>query len=101
MSVAGTFECITKTPMGEQKSTLIIIPDESGSAFTGTNATEMGTLELADGVIEGDRITWSMKMTVPMPMTLTGEAIIDGDTITGKVKAGLFGTSPMSGKRIA
>ena len=38
-------------------------------------------------------------MTVPMPMTLEGEATIDGDALTGSVKAGAFGTFPMSGTR--
>jgi hypothetical protein len=42
-----------------------------------------------------------MKMTVPMPMTLEGEATVDGDTITGGVKAGAFGTFPMTGTRKA
>ena len=41
-----------------------------------------------------------MNMTVPMPMTLEGEATIDGDSITGGVKAGAFGTFPMSGSRV-
>jgi hypothetical protein len=42
-----------------------------------------------------------MAMTVPMPMTLEGTATVDGDTITGSVKAGAFGTFPMTGTRIS
>jgi hypothetical protein len=40
-----------------------------------------------------------MKMTVPMPMTLEGEATVDGDTLTGTVKAGAFGSFPINGTR--
>jgi len=40
-------------------------------------------------------------MKVPMPMTLECDATVDGDTITGGVKAGMFGTSPLSGTRAA
>ncbi len=99
MSVAGTYECITKTPMGDQKSDVTINVD--GDTFTGSNVGAMGSMELEDGKVDGNKLTWSMKMTVPMPMTLEGEATIDGDALTGSVKAGAFGTFPISGTRKA
>ena len=97
MSVAGTYTVITKTPMGDQSSDMTITVD--GDTFTGTNAGAMGSMTLDNGKIDGDKLTWSMNMTVPMPMTLDGEATVDGDAITGSVKAGAFGTFPMSGTR--
>ena len=97
MSVAGTYECITKTPMGDQKSDVTIKVD--GDTFTGSNVGAMGSMDLEDGKVDGNKLTWSMKMTVPMPMTLDGEATVDGDTLTGSVKAGAFGTFPMNGTR--
>ena len=97
MSVAGTYECVTKTPMGDQKSDVTIVVD--GDTFTGTNAGAMGSMDMENGKVDGNKLTWTMKMTVPMPMTLEGEATVDGDTITGGVKAGAFGTFAMSGTR--
>ncbi len=97
MSVAGTYTVITKTPMGDQSSDMTITVD--GDTFTGTNAGAMGSMTLDNGKVDGDKLTWSMNMTVPMPMTLEGEATVDGDAITGSVKAGAFGTFPMSGTR--
>ena len=38
-------------------------------------------------------------MTVPMPMTLDCEATAEGDTLTGTVGAGAFGSFPLNGKR--
>ena len=99
MSVAGTYECVTKTPMGDQKSEVTINVD--GDTFTGKNVGAMGSMDLENGKVDGNKLTWSMKMTVPMPMTLEGEATVDGDTITGGVKAGAFGTFPMNGTRKA
>ncbi|MCZ8020047.1 hypothetical protein [Novosphingobium sp.] len=99
MSIAGTYECVTKTPMGDQKSEFTIVVD--GDTFTGKNQGAMGSMDLENGKIDGNKLTWSMKMTVPMPMTLEGEATVDGDTITGGVKAGAFGTFAMSGTRKA
>ena len=99
MSVAGTYECVTKTPMGDQKSDVTIVVN--GDTFTGTNSGQMGSMEMENGKVDGNKLTWSMKMTVPMPMTLEGEATVDGDTITGNVKAGAFGSFPLSGTRKA
>ena len=99
MSVAGTYDCVTKTPMGDQKSKVTITVD--GDTFTGTNVGAMGSMDLENGKVDGNKLTWSMKMTVPMPMTLEGEATVDGDTLTGSVKAGAFGSMAMSGTRQA
>jgi hypothetical protein len=98
MSVAGTYEVVTKTPMGDQKSTMTV--EVNGDSFTGTNAGAQGTLTMENGKVDGNKLTWTMNMTVPMPMTLEGEATVDGDTITGGVKAGAFGTFPLSGSRV-
>lgn len=99
MSVAGTYECVTKTPMGDQKSDVTIVVN--GDTFTGSNVGAMGSMEMENGKVDGNKLTWTMKMTVPMPMTLEGEATVDGDTITGSVKAGAFGSFPLSGTRKA
>ena len=74
MSVAGTYDCTIKSPMGDQ-----------ASKFTVN--------------VDGDTLTWKMNMTVPMPMTLDCDATVDGDTLTGNVKAGAFGTFPLTGTR--
>jgi hypothetical protein len=98
MSVAGTYEIVTKTPMGDQKSTMTV--EVNGDTFTGTNAGAMGSMTMDNGKVDGNKLTWTMNMTVPMPMTLEGEATVDGDAITGGVKAGAFGTFAMSGTRV-
>ena len=98
MSVAGTYECVTKTPMGDQKSTVTIVDNGDGT-FSGTAAGAMGSMNLEDGKVDGNDITWVMNMTVPMPMKLEGSATIDGDTFTGSVNAGAFGNMAMSGTR--
>ncbi|QGN55318.1 hypothetical protein [Novosphingobium sp. Gsoil 351] len=99
MSVAGTYDCVTKTPMGDQKSKFTVNVD--GDTFTGQQAGAMGSMDVVDGKVDGNTLTWTMNMTVPMPMKLTGEATVEGDTITGTVDAGAFGKMPMSGTRAA
>lgn len=98
MSVAGTYDCVTKTPMGDQSSKFTVTVD--GDTFTGSNVGAMGSMDVEDGKVDGNRLTWKMKMTVPMPMTLEGDATVDGDTLSGTVKAGAFGSFPMNGTRV-
>lgn len=98
MSVAGTFDCVTKSPMGDQKSVVTIVDNGDGT-FSGTNAGAMGGMDLENGKVDGNTLTWTMNMTVPMPMKLEGTATVDGDTLTGSVNAGAFGTMAMTGVR--
>ncbi|MDM7965109.1 hypothetical protein [Blastomonas fulva] len=99
MSVAGQYDCVTKSPMGDQKSVLTVNVD--GDSWTGSNAGQMGALDINDGKVDGNTLTWTMDMKVPMPMKLEGTATVDGDTISGQVKAGAFGTMAMTGTRKA
>ena len=98
MAVDGTYETVVKSPMGDQKATLTVT--SNGDTWTGTQSGAMGTAEITDGTVDGDTIKWSMNITVPMPMTLTNEATVDGDSITGTVTAGAFGSFPLSGTRV-
>jgi len=97
MSVSGTYDVVTKTPMGEQKSVLTVVAE--GDRFTGSNVGPMGSLEITDGVVDGATISWSSQITSPMPMKIDCKATIDGDAVSGTVTAGMFGSFPMTGTR--
>ena len=38
MSVAGTYDTVVKSPMGEQKGTFTVVPGDDGNTFTGSMA---------------------------------------------------------------
>ncbi|MPT47595.1 MAG: hypothetical protein E2598_04135 [Sphingobium sp.] len=97
VKVDGAYDCITKTPMGDQKSVFTVI--SNGTSFHGTNAGPLGSLDVKDGKVDGNRLTWIMEMTLPMPMTLSAEAIVEGDSIAGTILAGGFGAMALSGTR--
>jgi hypothetical protein len=99
MSLDGNYDCITKSPMGDQKSVFTVKVD--GDTFTGQNAGAMGSLDVENGTVDGNTLRWTMQMKIPMPMALTAEATIDGDTLTGTINAGAFGSMGMTGKRQA
>lgn len=96
-SVDGVYDCTTKTPMGDQASVFTVI--SNGESFQGTNAGPLGSLDVKDGRVSGNKLNWKMDMIVPMPMTLECEAVIEGGTLTGTVQAGAFGAMAMTGTR--
>lgn len=98
-AVDGDWDVTVKSPMGDQKSVLTIT--SNGESFTGKMAGSLGSMDIANGSVNGNTLSWKMDMTVPMPMTLDCTATVDGDSITGEVKAGAFGSMPVSGTRKA
>ena len=97
MSVDGTYDVVTKTPMGEQKGQFTVNVD--GDRFTGIVSNPMGSMEVQNGKVSGNSLTWTMNMTMPMPMTLDCAATVEGDTLSGSIKAGAFGSMALSGTR--
>ena len=98
-NVDGAYDCVAKTPMGDQKGVLTVV--SSGDRFNGTFAGALGSLDVNDGKVDGDTLSWKMDMTMPMPMTLECEATVSGDSITGTMQLGAFGASAFSGTRRA
>ena len=98
-NVDGNWNTVTKSPMGDQAATLTITSD--GDSFTGNYSGPMGSVPIREGKIDGNKLTWALDITVPMQMTLTAEALVDGDNMMGSVTAGAFGSFPMSGTRAA
>ena len=98
MSVAGKYDTTVKSPMGDQKGVFTVTPTD-GNAFTGNVVDGMGTMEVVDGKIDGNTLTWKMSTKVPLPLDFSCEATIDGDNLSGKINAGAFGDMSLSGTR--
>lgn len=96
MSVDGKWDIVTKSPMGEQKGVLTLVAD--GNALTGTMAGPQGDVELQDGKIDGDELSWVADIPTP-PIKLEVTAKVEGDSISGSMKLGMFGTASFSGTR--
>ncbi|MEM7079415.1 MAG: hypothetical protein AAF513_12375 [Pseudomonadota bacterium] len=97
MSAAGTWNTTINTPMGAQTGTLTLEVD--GGSLTGKMAGAQGEMDIQDGAIEGDNLTWKADITSPMAMTLEFSATVEGDNLNGTVKLGAFGDSSFSGTR--
>lgn len=101
MSVAGTYEFEVNSPLGAQSGTFIVVPDPSGLSFSGELNGSMGSTQVTGGSISGNVLSWQMSISSPMPMSLDCEAVVEGDQVTGTVKAGIFGSMPLTGTKIA
>jgi hypothetical protein len=99
MAIDGKWEVTINSPMGAQKATLDLKAD--GNALTGTQTAMAGTQPVTGGKIDGNNLSWSASITSPMPMTLEFTGTLDGDKLSGSVKAGAFGSFPFSGGRAA
>lgn len=98
MAVDGTWKLTVNTPMGTQESTLVIAA--SGATLTGTQSAGHGEGKpIEDGSVSGNDIAWSASISKPMPMTLKFSGTVDGDTIEGSVKLGMFGSASFTGVR--
>src|SRR6201986_641252 len=99
MAVDGKWEIVINSPMGAQKATLDLAT--SGATLTGTQQAAQGSGPLENGKVDGNNLSWSAKISSPMPLTLGFTGAVDGDKLARSVKAGAFGSFPFTGTRVA
>lgn len=97
MSIDGTWKLTFDTPIGAQETTLEA--KAVGGALTGMQTGRDGSQPIQDGVVHGDEASWSLAITSPMPMTLEFKGTVDGDTMSGSVKLGMFGETSFTAVR--
>lgn len=97
MSADGTWNTTMNTPMGAQNGTMELTTD--GGSLSGKLSGPQGEIELQEGTVDGDSLTWKASITAPMAMTLEFSATVDGDEMSGDVKLGAFGNATFSGTR--
>ena len=98
MKVDGNWDCTINSPMGEQQATIAL--STVGDRLSGTMNGPQGVQEFEGGEVDGNKLTWNINMTSPMPMTLEISAEVDGEKIAGKVKLGAFGDATFEGVRV-
>lgn len=97
MSASGAWNITTTSPMGSQDGTLNLTED--GATLTGVMSGPQGDIEITDGTVDGNNITWNAQVTQPMSITLEVSGAVDGDSISGNIKLGAFGNATFSGSR--
>jgi hypothetical protein len=91
MAFDGTYNATINTPMGKQQGTLKL--SSSSSELTGTMEQGGDKVDIKNGKVDGDKASWDVDVSKPMPLTLSFDGTDHGDKITGNVKLGAFGNS--------
>ena len=99
MAVDGKWEIVINSPLGAQKAQIELAAN--GATLTGSQHAAQGSGPLENGKVDGNAVSWSAKISSPMPMTLDFTGTVDGDKLSGSVKAGSFGSFPFTGTRVA
>ncbi len=98
MAADGKWQLTINTPLGAQQSTLKIAAQ--GESLSGTQSAASGDERpIEDGRVSGDNISWKASITKPMALTLEFTGTVQGDSMTGSVKLGPFGTQSFRGVR--
>jgi hypothetical protein len=99
MAVDGTYNITVHTPIGDQKSKLIL--KTGGNSLSGSLEVAMaGVTEFMGGTVNGNEVSWTVTPKTPMgPMKLDCKATIEGDKISGQAVS-MFGPAPFEGTRI-
>jgi hypothetical protein len=94
---AGSWDVTIDTPIGTI-SAVFDITEQDGS-ISGVGQTDKDSVDFYDVVADGDQLTWRQDVTTPMKLTLKFDVTVEGDTMIGTSKAGIFPASKVQGTR--
>lgn len=98
--VAGVWELTTQgTPQGDMTADATFVQEVEKVKFTMSGP---GGFEMAgEGTVKGQDIEWTVVISMPQggDFSLTYKGKVDGETMTGEVQAGDFGSFPFTAKK--
>jgi hypothetical protein len=94
--VQGKWNITIKTPMGDKSGVLDL--QTEGTVLTGSLSDGDHYAAISDGKVDGNRLSWSAKITQPMRMSFKFTATVEADHISGAAKH-LLGKATFTGKR--
>lgn len=99
VDVTGDWQMTVETPRGEMASEVHF--DQDGENLTVTMVGPGGDEITGEGSVEGNEIEWTVTRSTPRgEMTMTYTGIVEGDTMSGEVKMGNFGSARWEAARI-
>jgi putative intracellular protease/amidase len=94
----GAWKVTISTPIGKQN---VIFQISTKDGLIKGSANQGGDfVEFVNPIITGNRITWSQRVTKPMPLHLKFEVTVNGNLMVGIAKAGLLPPSKVEGTRL-
>jgi hypothetical protein len=96
-AVDGVWKVTVRGPTGAEVTTLRL--ETVDGVLTGTQTGQGQTSEILDAKVDGNNVYWANQVTKPLKMKVEFSAVVEGDTLNGKVKAGFAGSFPFTGVR--
>jgi hypothetical protein len=98
IDVAGVWEMTTQSPQGDMTADATFVQDNDKIKFTMSGP---GGFDMAgEGTVKGQDLEWTVTISTPQgEFALTYKGKVDGETMTGDVQAGDFGTFPFTAKK--
>ncbi len=96
--VGGMWDLSISTPQGDQNVTMTLT--QTGSSFSGSMTSQMGTQTVDAGSVDGRRATWSISMTMGgQAFTISFNGEVDGNRIRGSASMGDMGSFTFTGEK--
>jgi hypothetical protein len=96
--VAGTWTMTVNAPQGAMTSTMTLT--QTSDAIDGNMISEFGTSVIAEGRVNGRTVTWSASFQMGNERTTVNfEAEVEGNRMTGRLRAGEMGTMTFTAER--
>jgi hypothetical protein len=97
IDVSGTWDLTVETPQGAMSLTSTFKQD--GEKLTGTQSSQMGEMPL-EGTLKGADIAFAIVIDMQgQQMTITYTGKVDGETMSGTIEFGSFGSSTWTAKK--
>jgi hypothetical protein len=94
--VTGKWNILLKTPMGDKSGVLELVTQ--GNTLTGSLSSADHHAAISDGKINGNKLSWSAKITKPMRLSFKFTATVEQDRISGDARH-LLGSATFTGTR--
>ncbi|CAN5848238.1 amidohydrolase family protein [soil metagenome] len=96
--VAGSWDVTVNNPQGANRGTLTVT--QNGAVLDGRMVTELGTVEITDGQVTGNNVTWAVTLPIAgQTTTIVFQGQVQGDRITGTADLGAQGSMTFSAER--
>ncbi len=99
VDVTGKWESTRETQQGTMTTTFTF--EQDGNKLTGTLGSQRGDMEISDGTIEGNNISFKLVMTRgDRTFEMMYSGTVEGDTITGTMQTPR-GEQPWTAQRVS
>jgi hypothetical protein len=99
VDVSGVWEITSETPRGTM--TRKVTFEQDGSSLNGTMETQMGTVPIQNGLVEGNKISFTVVFSRgDRSFEMTYSGTVDGDTAKGTVQMPRGGKVEWTAKRV-